>query len=74
MPYRLIIERAVKTVAQSLVALFAATQADILSADWRAVLATAGTAGLLSVLTSVASMPFGPPDSPSLVEAKPFGL
>ncbi|MBU6317857.1 MAG: holin, partial [Acidobacteria bacterium] len=36
------LERAVKTVAQALIAVFAASQANILTADWKAVLATAG--------------------------------
>ena len=65
------LERAVKTVAQAVVAVFAASQANILTADWKAVLATAGTAGLLSILTSIASDGFGPKGTPSLVDDLP---
>lgn len=65
------LERAVKTVAQALIAVFAASQANILTADWKAVLATAGTAGLLSILTSIASDGFGPKGTPSLVADQP---
>lgn len=53
-------ERAVKSFAQGLLAFFALAQADVVSADWRAALAGAGTMALLSVLTSVVSSPFGP--------------
>lgn len=60
-------ERAVKTVAQAAVALLAASGAGLLDAGWLQVVSVAGMAGLLSVLTSVASTPAGDPDSPSLV-------
>jgi len=53
-------ERAVKTFGQALLTFFALGQADVLSVDWRVALAGAGTAALLSVLTSVASSPLGP--------------
>lgn len=65
------VERCVKTVAQALIAVFAASQANILTADWKAVLATAGTAGLLSILTSIASDGIGPKGTPSLVDDLP---
>lgn len=68
------LERAVKTFAQSLVAIFLADSTlNILNANWEESLAVAGTATLLSFLTSIASAasPFGPAQSPSLVTAPP---
>ena len=58
-------ERAVKTFAQSLVALFAAG-VTILNIDWQQGLAVAATAAVVSVLTSVASVRLGPFEGPSL--------
>lgn len=49
------LERALKTFAQALVAVFAAGSITVLNVDWTQALAVAGTAALLSVLTSVAS-------------------
>ena len=60
-------ERAVKTFAQALVALFVAG-VTVLSIDWQQALAVAGTAAVVSVLTSVASANLGPFDGPSLVD------
>ena len=55
------VERAVKTFAQSLVALFLGDQAlNVLSVDWTTASAVSGTAALVSVLTSVASGQVGP--------------
>ena len=65
------LERAAKTVAQAVVAVFAASKVDVLSADWKAIVATAGTAGLLSILTSIASDGIGPKGTPSLVNDLP---
>jgi hypothetical protein len=59
-------ERAVKTFAQSLVALFIGGST-VITIDWQQALALAGTATLISVLTSIASLPLGPAGSPSLV-------
>lgn len=59
-------ERAVKTFAQSLLAVFTAG-VTIISVDWREALAIGATAALVSVLTSVASTSNGDKDSPSLV-------
>lgn len=60
------VERAVKTVAQTLVALLTADGVfDLFSVDWRQMLSVAGLAGLVSVLTSVASASSG--NSASLV-------
>jgi len=60
-----IAERAIKTFAQALVALFVAG-VTILTIDWQQALAVAGTAALVSVLTSIASAHVGPFDGPSL--------
>ena len=60
-------ERAIKTFAQSLVALFVAG-VTILTIDWVQALAVAGTAAVISVLTSIASSRLGPFDGPSLTD------
>lgn len=60
-------ERAVKTFAQALVAVFAAG-VTVLDVDWGQALAVAGTAALLSVLTSIASIKLGKFDGPSLAD------
>ena len=60
-------ERAIKTFAQSLVALFVAG-VTILTIDWVQALAVSGTAALVSVLTSIASSRLGPFDGPSLTD------
>ena len=52
-------ERAVKTLAQSLIAILAVGQTNILTVDWRAAGAVAATATILSVLSSVASAGVG---------------
>lgn len=49
------IERAVKTFAQTLVALWGAGAFDVLHVDWSQALGVAGGAALLSVLSSVAT-------------------
>ena len=64
---RSLAERAVKTFAQTVVALAGASQMDWLSLDWPQLLATAGIAAALSVLSSIASDRIGPADSPSMV-------
>lgn len=61
-------ERAVKTAAQALIALFVAG-VTIVSIDWREALAVAATAALISVLTSIASSGVGDHDTASLVDA-----
>jgi hypothetical protein len=62
-----LVERAIKTFAQTLVALAGASQMDWLSLDWLQLAATAAIAAGLSVLTSIASDKVGPTDSPSMV-------
>ena len=49
-----VLERAFKTFAQSLIAAFG-VGVTLLNADWVGILAVAGTATLLSVLTSIAT-------------------
>lgn len=61
------LERAVKTVAQALIAVLAATTFDWFSADWQAIAGTAATAGALSLLTSIASAGVGDKGTPSVV-------
>jgi len=65
--WQLASERAVKTFAQSLLAIFSATGVGLLTVPWMAALSTAGMAAVLSVLTSMASEPVGEPDTPSLL-------
>lgn len=60
-------ERAIKTVAQALIAVIAATSFDWFSADWKAIVGTAATAGVLSLLTSIASAGVGDHGTPSVV-------
>ena len=62
------LERAVKTFAQTLVALAGASQMDWMSLDWQQLAATSAIAAGLSVLTSIASDKIGPVDTPSMVD------
>jgi ABC-type lipoprotein release transport system permease subunit len=48
-------ERAVKTFAQALLAVFLVAGTTVLNADWEQAFAVAGTAVLVSLLTSVVS-------------------
>lgn len=60
-------ERAVKTAAQCLLALWAGDGVSLLHLDWPTSLGLAGTAAALSVLTSIASAGIGDPGTASLV-------
>ena len=60
-------ERAVKTAAQASAAFFVVGSTGVADVDWATVGGVAGAAAVASVLTSLASAPFGPADSPSLV-------
>lgn len=62
-------ERAVKTFAQAILAVFTAG-VTIISVDWQEALAIGATAALVSVLTSVASTSNGDHDTASLVKVK----
>lgn len=52
-------ERAVKTAAQTLVALIGVDQVGVTALDWPAMLSVTATATILSILTSIASSPIG---------------
>lgn len=67
--WRFAFERAVKTFAQTVTALFSASGIGLLDAPWIEVLSVAGMTALLSVLTSVASERVGEHESPSLVRS-----
>ena len=60
-------ERAVKTVAQSAVVTIGADAFDVLHADWVTFGSVSLGAGVLSILTSIASAKVGD-DTPSLVK------
>lgn len=62
------LERAIKTFAQTLVALAGASQMDWMSLDWQQLVATSAIAAGLSVLTSIASDKIGPANTPSTVD------
>lgn len=62
-------ERAVKTVAQALVAFIAADTMNVLSADLTQLLGVSLGAGVVSILTSIASANYGD-ETPSLVKPK----
>lgn len=59
-------ERALKTLAQTLVALIGAGQVGILDVDWQAMLSVAAMAAVVSILTSVGNADFvaGEPSTP----------
>lgn len=61
-------ERAVKTFAQTLIALIGTTAVTIVDLDWLQMLGVSATATLLSVLTSIASANFGSNPGPSLAD------
>jgi hypothetical protein len=62
------LERAVKSGAQAVLLIIGADQLNVLSLDPAQVAGFGAGGALLSLLTSVASAPFGPTESPSLVE------
>jgi hypothetical protein len=65
-------ERALKTVAQTFLALAAAVGVfDALQADWQTILGVSVGAGLLSYATSIVSAEIGKHGDPSLVAPKP---
>jgi hypothetical protein len=64
------VERAVKTAAQAGMAFFVIGTTSAMDVDWVTVGGISGAAAIASVLTSLASAPFGEPESPSLVEVK----
>ena len=62
-----LLERAVKTAAQTALTLFGANAVDVLHVDWQTVLGLGGGAALVSVLTSLASLKFGDTGTASVV-------
>ena len=62
-------ERAVKTCAQSLLATLTLSGVDVLHLDWVQSLSVAGTATVISVLTSVVSAGVGNSGTASLTNA-----
>lgn len=64
------IERAVKTAAQTAVALIGTGMVGILDVDWVQVASVSAVAALLSVLTSIGSDPFADRGTASLVRGK----
>jgi hypothetical protein len=67
--WRFAFERALKTFAQTLVALLGVGGIGLLNAPWASTLSVAGMAALLSVLSSIASTQVGERNTPSLVQA-----
>lgn len=63
-------ERAVKTFAQALLALIGTDLVAVTDLDWPQMLSVAGTAAVVSVLTSVVSSGLGPNAGPSLTTEK----
>lgn len=61
-------ERAIKTAAQTALAFFVVGTTDLFSVDWQVVASGVGVAVIASLLTSIASEPFGPKGTPSLVK------
>ena len=61
-------ERAVKTFAQTLIALIGTGAVGIMDLDWAQMLSVSATATLLSILTSIASSNFGAHPGPSLAD------
>lgn len=65
-------ERALKTVAQTFLAMVAAQSVfDALSADWQTLIGVSVGAGLLSYATSIVSAEVGNHGDPSLVATRP---
>lgn len=60
-------ERAVKTAAQTAVALIGTGAVGVLDVDWQQILSVSALAGVVSVLTSLASDRLGPDGGPSLM-------
>jgi len=74
--WRFTTERAVKSFAQSLLAVLSVGGLGLFDVDWLAALSTAGMATVLSVLTSLGGAHVGPDNDPSFVrpiEPAPVG-
>lgn len=66
--WKQVAERAIKTAAQAALAFFVVGQTVFADVNWLAVAGAAGVGAIASVLTSIASIGVGQPDSPSAVE------
>lgn len=64
-----LVERAVKTAAQTAVTVLGADKLNVLHVDWETVAGLSGGAALLSVLTSLASLKIGTSGTASLTNA-----
>lgn len=62
-------ERAVKTFAQALLAALTLSGVDVLHLDWGQTLSMAGTAAVISILTSIVSVGVGTAGTASLTTA-----
>lgn len=60
-------ERAVKTAAQFALVGLGGNFVSVWDADWKTIAGAAAAGAVTSLLTSVASEPFGPMESPSIV-------
>lgn len=65
--WKLAAERAVKTAAQTTIAVLGAAQLDVFTADWRQAAGVGLGGAVLSLLTSIASEPIGIEGDPSVV-------
>lgn len=69
--WRDVLERAIKTAAQTaVVAIGAAAGFDLFTADWKTLGGAALGGFVLSVLTSIGSAPFGAQGSPSVLSSE----
>jgi hypothetical protein len=64
------LERVLASIAGAVLALLTADGFDLLTADWRAVLSTAGLAGLASLLKALIASKVGDNPGPSLANEK----
>jgi hypothetical protein len=67
--WRFTSERAIKSFAQSLLAVLSVGGLGLFEVNWATALSTAGMATLLSVLTSIGSSQLGPDNDPSVISA-----
>jgi hypothetical protein len=65
--WRAVTERALKSAAQAVVLVVGASQFDWLNANWSSIGVSALAAAALSVLTSIASIPYGANGTPSMI-------
>ena len=61
-------ERAIRTLAQTMLAMLGFKAFDVLTADWKTLLGVSLGAALLSLLTSIVASEVGDKGTPSLVE------